>query len=531
MLRLLSFAVIFALASLAIPDGAARAAPTQGGTFIIGLEGEPAMATGHMATDTVALMVASNVFNGLVTLDFDFNPKPDLAESWEVSEDGRIYTFNIARNAKWHDGEPVTAADVEYTFNDIIAKVHPRAASWWPNVESAVATDAHTFVITLKSAYAPFMTIIGNTLGSGTLIMPKHIYEGTDPKTNEANFAPIGSGPFKFVKWERGSHIELERNADYFKAGLPYLDRIILQFLPDAASRLLAFEQGEVDFLHMYIVPFDQVDRFRQDDKFQVIERGGEGAATNGFLLMNLRDGPLANKDVRHAIAHAIDRQQVVEKSLFGEGRVAHSFVNSGIGWVFDDSNDVYRAVDLDKSNALLDQAGYPRDANGKRFDLRIAVATGRDYEARANEIIKDNLAQVGIGITIESSDRTSFIEKVMRQWNFDMANQLFTTGPDPAISVPPRYHTKQIKPIPFVNSMGFSNLELDAIFDTESGITDREKRASAWRDAQKILFEEMPALPMFEVPLVNLVSSRFKDVITTPFGYIQSREGAYMVE
>jgi len=530
-LRLLSLITAFALTSVVVPGGTASAAPSQGGTFIIGLEGEPATATGHLATDTVALMVASNIFNGLVSLDFDFNPQPDLATSWDISDDGRTYTFHLAEDAKWHDGVPVTAEDIEYTFNDIIAVAHPRAGSWWPNVESAVATDKHTFVITLKAAYAPFMTIIGNTLGSGTLMMPKHIYEGTDPKTNPANFAPIGSGPFKFVAWNRGSHIELERNPDYFKEGLPYLDRIILQFLPDAASRLLAFEQGEVDFLHMYIVPFDQVARFRKDDKFRVIERGGEGAATNEFLLMNMRSGPLANKDVRHALAWAIDREQIVEKAVFGEGKVAHSFINSGLSWVSDGSNDVYRSVDLDKANELLDNAGFPRDADGKRFDLRIALASGRDYEGRADEIIKDNLAQVGIGVTVEMSDRTSFIEKVMRQWDFDLANQLFTTGPDPAISVRPRYHSEQIKKIPFVNSMGYSNPELDNIFDTESGEIDREKRAGMWRDAQTILFEDMPALPLFEIPVVNLVSDRFKDVITTPFGYIQSREGTYFEE
>ena len=473
-------------------------------------------------------MVASNIFSGLVSIDFDFEPQPDLAESWSVSPDGLVYSFELVQNARWHDGEPVTAADVEFTFNEVIAEVHPRAGSWWDNVEHAVATGEHSFEIRLKEPYAPFMTLIGNVLGSGTLILPKHIYEGTDPRTNEANFAPIGSGPFRFVRWEAGSYIELARNDDYFKEGLPFLDRVIVQFLPDAASRLLAFERGEVDFLHWYIVPYEAVARFRAEPAFDVVERGGEGAATNGYLLFNLRGEYLSDLRVRQALAHAIDRDTILERSLFGEGRVARGFVNSGLGWIFIDEPDIYREVNLAEANRLLDEAGFPRGANGTRFSLRVAWATGRDYEGRAAEIIRDNLSDVGIDVTIEVSDRASFIDKVFRNWDFDMALQLFTTGPDPTISVTPRYHTRQIQPIPFVNAMGYSNPELDAIFDTEFTIVDRDERAEMWREAQRILMADLPALPMYEVPVVNLVNANFGDVITNPFGYIQSRAGAY---
>ena len=142
---------------------------------------------------------------------------------------------------------------------------------------------------------------------------------------------------------------------------------------------------------------------------------------------------------------------------------------------------------------------------------------------------MKDNLAALGINVTIEASDRTSFIDKVFTNWDFDLAFQLFTTGPDPTISVTPRYHTNQIKKIPFVNGMGYSNPELDKIFDEEFKSVDRQARAQMWRDAQEILFHDLPALPIFEVPVVNLVSSKFEDVVTNPFGYIQSRETTYM--
>jgi peptide/nickel transport system substrate-binding protein len=383
--------------------------PKRGGTFIAATEGEPSTLTAHLNTDTTAIMVATNLFNGLVGLDYDFNPTPDLADSWTVSPDGLTYTFQLNSKAQWHDGKPVTAADAEYTFNEIIAKVHPRAGTWWPNIEYAKATGPHTFVFKLKQPYAPFLTMLGSVLSSGALILPKHIYEGADPKTNKANTKPIGSGPFKFAKWERGNYIELVRNEKYWKPGLPYLDRLVFQISPDPAARLLAFERGELDFLHWYIVPYDQVARLRKDKRFQIVDRGEEAAATNGFLLMNTRNDYLKDVRVRRALAYAIDRDGILRNALFGEGKVAHSPVSSGLGWIYTAAFDY--PFDPAKSNQLLDEAGFKRDASGMRFDLRLAWATGRPYEGRAAEIIKDNLKSVGINVKIETIDRLAFID------------------------------------------------------------------------------------------------------------------------
>jgi len=504
-------------------------APRKGGTLIIALEGEPGSLTAHLATDTAALIPASNVFNGLIGLDMNFEPIPDLAQSWTVSPDGLTYTFNLAQTAKWHDGKPVTAEDVEFTFNEIIAKVHPRGGAWWPNVEYAKATGPHVFEIRLKAAYAPFLTMLGAVLSTGTLIMPKHVYQGTDPKTNPANQRPIGSGAFKFSKWEKGSFVELVRNDQYWKPNKPYLDRVVMRVMPDASSRLLAFERAEVDFLHWYIVPYDQVARLRADKRYQIVEKGGEAAATNGFMLMNVRTGPLADVRVRRALAYAIDRKDIRAKALFGEGKIAASPVSSGLGWIFTDKFDY--AFDPKKADALLDEAGFKRGADGKRFALRLAWATGRDYEGRAAEIIKDNLRGLGIDITIQTLDRLTFIDRVFRNWDFDLANQLFTTGPDPTISVTPRFHTEQIKKAPFVNGMGYSNKQLDALFDAEYKELDRPKRAEMWRRIQEILMADLPALPLYEVPIVNAVSAGFYDVITGPQGYVESRENAYYVK
>jgi len=503
--------------------------PRRGGTFVIAVEAEPAQAVGLLASDTQTWMVANNLFSGLVGLDFDFQPTPDLAESWTVSPDGLVYTFQLARNAQWHDGRPVTSEDVEFSFNEIISKTHPRASSWWPLVASARALDPQTFEIRLKERYAPFMSVLGFTLANGTVIMPKHIYAGSDPKNNPANMRPVGTGPFKFVRWVAGSHIELARNDRYFRAAQPYLDRIVIQFLPDASARMLAFERGEVDFLHWYITPHDQVARLRRDRRFDIVETGGEAAATNEYILINLRNEYLKHTGVRQAIAYAIDFDEVRTKSLFGEGKSALSILNSGVKWAFKDSFAKYQKPDRQKAEQLLDAAGFPRGANGTRFQIRLVWGQGREYEGRAAEIVRDHLQQVGIRVVVESFDRTTALNKVFRQWDFDMAHQLFTTGPDPAIGLTPRYHTNAIQRAPSSNAMGFSNPEVDRIMDIEYQEAEIAKRTALWHRVQDILAEEVPALPLFEMPQVNAISSRFKRVITTPYGYVESRNLAYM--
>jgi peptide/nickel transport system substrate-binding protein len=152
----------------------AQGRPRRGGTTILALEGEPSTLTSHLATDTPAMMVANNLFNALVLLNEKLEPIPDLATRWTVSSDGRVHGFELVQNARWHDGELVTATDVEYTFNEIIAKLHPRAGSWWPNVERSKATGTHAFEFRLKQPFAPFLTILSIVLSSGTGAVSRH---------------------------------------------------------------------------------------------------------------------------------------------------------------------------------------------------------------------------------------------------------------------------------------------------------------------------------------------------------------------
>jgi peptide/nickel transport system substrate-binding protein len=516
-----------ATAFLALGLGLPAVAQKRGGTMVIAISGEPNAIVGFLHTDTGGFNIASNLFAGLIGFNAEWEPVPNLAESWTISPDGRTYRFNLHKNAVFHDGKPITAEDCEFTFNEVVAKHHPSRGTWWPNVEHAKAIDKHTFEFKLKEPFPAFMALLAYELRSGALIVPKHIYAGSDASKNPANEKPIGSGAFKFSKWVKGSHVELVRNEKYFMPGKPYLDRLIIQFVPDPSTRILAFERGEVDFIDYTAVPHNEVKRFSNDKRFRV-EKVRDAIAVQGMWLFNTRNKPLSDVRVRQALYYAIDTEEVADKALFGAGRTPHSFLNSSLGFLYSDKYDVYKR-DVAKANSMLDEAGVKRGPDGIRFKMSIDWTAGRPYDGKAAEVVRDQLRDVGVAAEIRVLDRPTFVEKVFAKWEFDSAMQLISTGPDPSISVVTRYHTKQINRAPFTNAMGYSNTELDKIFDADASELDREKRKAYWDEAQKILMRDLPGIPVFEFPDGHLVNNKFKNVVTGPYGYFQSRHEAYM--
>jgi len=516
-----------ALAAALTLGASAANAQTRGGTAVLAISGEPGSIVGFLHTDTGGHNIAANVFSRLIDFNEKFEPVPELAKSWEISDDGLKYIFHLHENATFHDGKPVTAADCEYSFEEVIAKHHPSRGAWWPNVQDTKALDAHTFVIELKKPFPPLMSLLAYGLRSGAYCVPKHLYEGTDVVKNPINERPIGSGAFKFKEWVKGSHVELVRNEDYFMEGKPYLDRLIIQFVPDANTRILGFERGEIDFIDYTAVPHNEVKRLAADPRFQLYS-GADAIGVQGMWLLNLRHEVLEHKAVRQALAYAIDVDEASSKALFGAGRPAYSFINQNLRKFY--SADHYRyGRDVAKANQMLDDAGFERGPDGTRFKLNILWTAGRPYDGKAAEVVRDHLRDVGVMAEVQTFDRPTFIDKVFRNWEFDTAMQLYSTGPDPAISVVTRYHTKQINRAPFTNPMGYSNPALDAIFDDDASETDAKKRWENWYEAQRILMEDLPAIPIFEFPDGHLANAKLKGAVTGPYGYFQSRHNAWL--
>ena len=211
---------------LFIPQVASPASdPVYGGSVVVAISSDPAGLNPAITTQGGVQAICGSIFSGLVAHDFDLNPVPDLAERWDVSLDGRTYTFHLAPEAVFHDGVPVTSEDVKFTFEQLLLKYHSRTrTSIGDNLRQILTPDAHTVVFEFNKSYSAFLKLVDVT---NAPVMPKHVYEGTEPLTNPHNTNPVGSGPFKFQEWLKGDHLTLVRNERYFKTGKPYLDRIV----------------------------------------------------------------------------------------------------------------------------------------------------------------------------------------------------------------------------------------------------------------------------------------------------------------
>ena len=329
------------------------------GTAILVLTGEPQSFNPDFQGDDNLWPVACNIYNSLFSLDNNFSVIPELATGYEVAGDGLSITISLNPLASWHDGTPVTSADVKYTLEQIVATPSSTASGLIGSIETVDTPDDHTAVLVLSQ---PSSSVIGFLSWYGVFILPAHVYEGTDWATNEANQAPIGSGPFKFVSYEPGATVELEANTSYFGEG-PYLERLIYQIIPDANTQVQALQNGEVDFVDG--VPNAQVPTFETNPDFRV---AGKVYPSPLYIGFNFANEALGNEDVRLAIGMGIDREQIVATALGGYGTAEDRFYPSVIEWA-SNPDATAPGFDVDGANALLDEAGFPLDGDS-RFEV-----------------------------------------------------------------------------------------------------------------------------------------------------------------
>ncbi|MCC7046058.1 MAG: ABC transporter substrate-binding protein [Alphaproteobacteria bacterium] len=493
-------AVLGVLAMLLhFPAAAADPKPRVGDSMIIGIVGDPGILNGAISSNFVEKIVSSNVLGMLIRLDRSFKPVPDLAKSWTISDDGLTYTFALREQVKWHDGAPLTSADVKFTIEEVIFPLHTRGGTYKSIIDSVETPDARTVVLRLKAPFGPLM----NALGYDVYILPKHLYQGTDIKNNPYNAKPVGTGAFRFVEWKKGSHIVLERNPDFFVKGQPYLDRLVFQVIPDAAARVLALESGDIDYLSYQSLPSSSVPRLKTNPKLTVSLDGFESLASIEILTLNLDNPVLKDARVRQALAYAMDKQAIADKADYGIGKPATGPISSQTSWAYEPNVEKY-APNAAKAAKLLDEAGYPPKADGARFTLRLVADSGIELNRKAGEILKEQLAQVGVRVDLQMVERNVMLDRVYVKRDFDMNAHGFSTGADPAIDVSRLYVSTNIRPVNFTNGSGYRNQAVDDLFAAGQKAFKLEERAAAYRKAQKILTDDLPVIWLVEYGIVG---------------------------
>lgn len=467
---------------------AAPAGPKGGdGTLVVSQPGDPLSFNPNYQADDNIFVPGLNIYNTLVTLDSSYQTIPELAQSWETSEDGLTNTFHMVSGALWHDGEPVTSADVKYTFDQIKSDESATASPFFATVESIDTPDDVTVVLNMSAPSASLIPFLG---WYGTVILPAHIYEGTDWTTNPANQAPVGSGPFKFASYEAGSSIELEANTDFWGEG-PYIDRLVFSIIPDSNTALQALLNGEVDVLTTN-PPLSQVATLQETEGIEVIVAP---IPSFYYLTMNFDREYTANVDVRRGISMAVNRQQIVDLALGGYPEVATTFYPESIAWAANTSPEAQvPQYDPEAAAAAFDAAGYPV-VDGARFKLVFPFFTDAPEYPDIATIVAQNLKDVNVDVELVALEINAWVERT-DSGDFDLGLLGGLWGPDPE-NLKLRVGTGG-----GVNSFNYSNPKVDELLAQGSAVIDQTERASIYFEVQEILAQDVPISPLATVVL-----------------------------
>ncbi len=498
-----------ALGVVSLPGPKLNAAePASGGTATLLISSEPPVLTTIAHTAYNSVYISPKVTEGLLTYDFDLNPKPLLAKSWDVSGDGLRYTFNLRPGVKWHDGKPFTSADVAFSINTI-KEVHPRGRNTFLNLTSVETPDDLTAVLVLSKP-APYL--ITALAAAETPIVPKHLYEGTKVTENPINLAPVGTGPFKFKEWVRGSHIVFERNADYWDAPRPYLDKLIVRFIPDASARAIAIETGEIDLAPSTPVAYSDLDRLKELPSLGFETNGYQYTNSISRVEFNLEKDVFKDVRVRRAFAHVIDRNVIFNTVNFGYGATITGPINPKLTKWFVDDLKTY-PIDLKAAEALLDEAGYKRGADGIRFKLNLDYVPSTEAYPRGADYIRQALAKVGVDVTVRTQDFATYTKRIYTDRDFDFAYEGMSNLFDPTVGVQRLYWSKNFKKgVPFSNGAAYSNPKVDALLEAAAVEIDPDKRVAQWKEIQQILVDDVPAIDIVAAPEITIFNKRIAD-------------------
>ncbi|OZI61761.1 ABC transporter substrate-binding protein [Bordetella genomosp. 11] len=496
----------------------ALAQARKGGTLNVIVQPEPPGLMLGIIQNGPAQMVAGNIYEGLLRYDEKLQPHPQLATSWTMSDDGLTYTFKLKPDVSWHDGKPFTADDVVFSVDVFLRKTHARLRGNLDAVDTIKALDPLTVEFKLKYPFGPFMGLFEN----GTMPMvPKHIYEGTDFLANPANNTPIGTGPFKFKEWVKGSYIHLVANDKYHIKDLPLVDNVYFHVIPDAASRAAAFESGKVDIVPGGAVEFFDVARLAKLPGAAVTTKGWEFFAPQSWLWLNNRKAPMDNVKFRQAVMYAINRDAMVKIAYQGYAKVATGPFNSHIKYYSDDVAKYPH--DLNKAKQLLAESGY------KGEPLRLLPLPYGETWQRQAEIVRQNLMQAGVKIDITPTDVAGWNQR-LNEWDYDIAFTYVYQYGDPALGVARNYTSSTIaKGSPFNNVEGYRNPKVDELFAGAARAVDPKQRAELYLQVQKILLQDVPVAWLHEIEFPTLYRTKVHDPVSSAIGLNDSLSRAWL--
>ncbi|TMB73824.1 MAG: ABC transporter substrate-binding protein, partial [Chloroflexi bacterium] len=413
--------VLTACAPSTTPAGAsptAAAGPKTGGTLILARAGEVTNLDPHKVPAFTSARVFELVYSYLMRLDEGLGVQPDLADSMPTtSSDGKTVTVKIRSGVKFHNGDPLTSADVKYTFDRILdTKTAAVARSFFTDVDTITAPDATTVVFNLKN---PNAALIAYMAHPNTGIVSKKIGEANADLSKKET--AIGSGPFKLAEWVPDNFMRFDKNKDYYIAGQPYLDGIRINVVPDESGLTAALRTKAAD---MAIITDAKVARTLRSESGVTLD--AKPSLSYNLLFVNTKRKPFDNIKVRQAIAYAIDRKAIIDAVAFGEGEITGPIAPALTNYALPTSQYPLYTRDVNKAKQLLQEANV-----GPVSFTMLTQTTEPAYAKDIAQLVKAQLADIGVEMKIETLEFTQWVDRWLKA-DFDMAPGLNGGGPDP---------------------------------------------------------------------------------------------------
>lgn len=504
---------VFAFPGLGATDLTLETVVTKDSYVSSGL-GDARVLIPFLADDVSSSSICGMVYSGLTRLDKDLNIIGDLAERWEVSENSLEIIFHLRKNIKWHDGKKFTSGDVKFTYDMILdpATACPYASSY-SYIKEVIAVDENTVKFVYDRPYAPALL----KLGMG--IVAEHLFS-REEDIRKSTYArnPVGTGPYSFVEWKNGEYIMLEANEDYFLHP-PLIKRYVYRIIPDQSVQFLELVTEGIDSMELNPYQFlyrSETKEFRENiEKYRYLSR------SYTFVGYNLNDPILKDKRVRQALSYALNKKEIVDSVLLGEGEVTTGPFMKDSPY-YDHSARQYE-YDTMKAAMLLREAGWSDvDASGvlskDGMELRIVLATNQGSQVREDTatIIQSQWAKLGIITEIQVVAWSAFLDQFVDKKKFQAVILGWTVPPDPDIYAV--WHSKSSGE-GGLNFISFSNERVDSLIESGRQEFSQEARSGIYKEAHRIIAEEAPYTFLFTPYALPAINRRFKGITPAPAG------------
>lgn len=511
-----------------------------GDIYIDTLLGDASYLNPVLANDSASAAVNSLVYNGLVKYDKDLVLVGDLAKSWQVLNGGKEIIFYLRENVYWHDGVKFTAKDVKFTYEKLVdPNVKTPYSSDFELIEKCIIIDDYTIKFVYKQPFVPAL----ESWGIG--IIPEHIFntDKFDFHNHPANRSPIGTGPYKFHKWVTDEKIELVANENYFE-GKPYIQKCVFRIIPDQSVQFLELLNESIDSMNLTADQF-----FAYKEFFSKYNKFSYPSFSYTYLGFNLTNPLFVDKKVRLAIAHAINKTEIIQCVLLGKGKPATGPFPPQ-SWAYNPEVEDFE-YNIEKSKQLLKEAGWKYnenkkilqkviDFNGRKqvVDFKFTLITNQGNKARQliAEIIQKQLESIGIKVEILILEWSIFINNYIVPRKFDAVILGWSLSRDPdQYSI---WHSSQRKPGQY-NFVSYQNSEVDKLLEQGRVEFDFNKRKKIYQRLHKIIHDDVPYIFLYYPESMPVVHKRIKNVEVTKAGigwnfikwYVPKEEQKYLIK